>query len=47
MVKKSKLKCPKCKNSNDPDKEDCGCCGTTIIKTGILKKKDLKKLKEI
>ncbi len=47
MVKKSKQKCPKCKNSNNEETEVCGKCKTTVIKTGMLKKKDLKKLKEI
>ena len=47
MVKKSKLKCPKCKAQNDQDVEDCSHCGATVLKTGMLKKKDLKKLKEI
>jgi len=47
MIKKSKLKCPKCKNTNDNDSENCKHCRTIIVKTGMLKKKDLKKLKEI
>lgn len=47
MVKKSKLKCPKCKTHNDPAAEECCNCSTTVVKTGMLKKKDLKKMKEI
>lgn len=45
---KRKLKCLKCKQPTDQTLEICCHCGTVLItKEGMLKKKDLKKMKEI
>ena len=47
-MQKRKSECPKCKKHVNPYDTVCFHCGAVlVVKTGMLKKKDLKKFKEI